>query len=192
MQTCALNCEYCLPGQIHNCRICGAKDSHRSVHCPKNSVNRQSVYAFSSGTYSTNSPTGKNYVAATMIILVGPEYLVTTEAQGVHAGKTGLPGGLLNPGESPINGAIRETEEEVGIRVHRDQVVGTIDYQRLDGKYVMFCIARLPTKPLVRIDSVEISHYEWADFNGRIPGIPRPGFLAGFNNARNYIRTNYL
>lgn len=43
-----------------------------------------------------------------------------------HAGQLALPGGALEPGESPLEAALRETEEEIGIRVPGSAVVGVL------------------------------------------------------------------
>jgi 8-oxo-dGTP diphosphatase len=42
--------------------------------------------------------------------------LRTSDAH-VDAGKWGIPGGKLEPGEDPLAGALRETEEETGLRI---------------------------------------------------------------------------
>ncbi len=67
-----------------------------------------------------------------------------------HAGQIGLPGGLIEPGESTQQAAIRETEEELGIRLKETDLLG-----RLSPSYVHatnYCVTphvaaidRLPT-----------------------------------------------
>ncbi|MEE4360776.1 MAG: CoA pyrophosphatase [Pseudomonadales bacterium] len=44
-----------------------------------------------------------------------------------HAGQWALPGGRLDPGETPEETALRELEEEVGLRLPREQVLGRLD-----------------------------------------------------------------
>jgi 8-oxo-dGTP pyrophosphatase MutT (NUDIX family) len=44
-----------------------------------------------------------------------------------HAHQWALPGGRLDQGESVIEAALRETEEEVGMRLSRDCVLGMLD-----------------------------------------------------------------
>jgi mutator protein MutT len=44
-----------------------------------------------------------------------------------HAGQWALPGGRLDPGESPEQAALRELSEEVGLSIEPDRVLGRLD-----------------------------------------------------------------
>lgn len=44
-----------------------------------------------------------------------------------HGGQFALPGGKIDPGETPIEAAIRECEEELGLRLDADDVLGVLD-----------------------------------------------------------------
>lgn len=44
-----------------------------------------------------------------------------------HAGQWALPGGRRDPGETAIQTALRETEEEIGIMLAPEQVLGLLD-----------------------------------------------------------------
>lgn len=44
-----------------------------------------------------------------------------------HAGQYALPGGRLDPGESVVEAALRETHEEVGVLLGADAVLGLLD-----------------------------------------------------------------
>lgn len=46
---------------------------------------------------------------------------------GRNAGQWALPGGRLEPGEGPVEGALRELAEEVGLVVRPEQVAGRLD-----------------------------------------------------------------
>ncbi|HZJ10074.1 MAG TPA: CoA pyrophosphatase, partial [Trueperaceae bacterium] len=58
----------------------------------------------------------------------GLQLLLTVRAATLrsHAGQIALPGGRLEPGEGFIDAALRETSEEVGIAVDRDDVLGEL------------------------------------------------------------------
>ena len=54
--------------------------------------------------------------------------IVLTERSGSlrsHAGQVSFPGGKLDPGETPVEAALRETWEEVGVDPERVEVVGS-------------------------------------------------------------------
>jgi 8-oxo-dGTP pyrophosphatase MutT (NUDIX family) len=55
--------------------------------------------------------------------------LVTRRAAGLgnHAGQWALPGGRIEPGESAEHAALREMEEEIGLRLAPDAVLGRLD-----------------------------------------------------------------
>lgn len=44
-----------------------------------------------------------------------------------HAGQWALPGGRLDPGEEPLDAALREVSEELGLRLGPGEVVGWLD-----------------------------------------------------------------
>lgn len=54
-------------------------------------------------------------VATLMFVIRGGEALLIRKLRGLGAGKINAPGGRLEPGESPVDAAIRETREEVGV-----------------------------------------------------------------------------
>ena len=54
-----------------------------------------------------------------------------------HAGQWALPGGRLDPGEDAVEAALRETEEEVGLSLDADSVVGVLDDYPTRSGYVI-------------------------------------------------------
>ncbi|MFQ6607241.1 MAG: NUDIX hydrolase [Fidelibacterota bacterium] len=69
---------------------------------------------------------------AAVLILLFPEeddwrFFLTERTQGVehHRGQISLPGGTLERGESPLDTAIRETQEELGIQ-EKPEIIGQL------------------------------------------------------------------
>jgi len=53
--------------------------------------------------------------ATLMFVRRGDEILLIRKKRGIGAGKINGPGGKIDPGESPLQAAVRETREELGI-----------------------------------------------------------------------------
>ncbi len=58
-----------------------------------------------------------------------PCFLITRRAARLrqHSGQFAVPGGRLDPGESPEDAALREMDEEVGLALAPDAVLGRLD-----------------------------------------------------------------
>lgn len=56
-------------------------------------------------------------------------FLLTRRAAGLnaHKGQWALPGGRLDEGETPVEAALRELDEELGLQVGADDVLGQLD-----------------------------------------------------------------
>ncbi|MDT0277837.1 NUDIX hydrolase [Blastococcus goldschmidtiae] len=68
-----------------------------------------------------------------------PTLVITRRAAGLraHAGQWALPGGRLDPGEGPVEGALRELHEEIGLDLGRPAVLGLLDDYVTRSGYVM-------------------------------------------------------
>jgi nucleoside-diphosphate-sugar epimerase/8-oxo-dGTP pyrophosphatase MutT (NUDIX family) len=64
--------------------------------------------------------------------------LLIRKKRGLGAGKMNAPGGKLEPGETPLMGAVRETEEEVGVTPLHLEERGLLRFQFTDG-YSLLC-----------------------------------------------------
>ena len=71
--------------------------------------------------------------AAVAVVLVdsdsGAAFLLCRRASRLtrHAGQWALPGGRIDDGETPLDAALREVDEELGLRLAPDDVVGWLD-----------------------------------------------------------------
>ena len=66
--------------------------------------------------------------------------LLIHKKRGLGGGKINAPGGKIEPGESPREAAIRETQEEVGLTPLDPRPMGELFFQFTDG-YSLHCIA---------------------------------------------------
>jgi 8-oxo-dGTP pyrophosphatase MutT (NUDIX family) len=69
----------------------------------------------------------------------GASFVLCRRSAGLnnHASQWALPGGRLDAGESAIEAALRETDEEVGLRLGEDAVIGVLDDYATRSGYVI-------------------------------------------------------
>lgn len=69
----------------------------------------------------------------------GASFVLCRRSAGLnrHASQWALPGGRLDPGESPVDAALRETDEEVGVRLAESAVLGLLDDYATRSGYVI-------------------------------------------------------
>jgi 8-oxo-dGTP pyrophosphatase MutT (NUDIX family) len=82
--------------------------------------------------------------AAVAIVLVdddphGAAFLLCRRASKLrrHAGQWALPGGRVDPGEEPLEAALREVEEELGLTLDESALVGWLDDYPTRSGFVM-------------------------------------------------------
>lgn len=71
--------------------------------------------------------------ATLLFVREGDKILMIRKKRGLGAGKVNGPGGRLEPGETPRQAAIRETQEELLTTPTGVQEVGELSFQFLDG-----------------------------------------------------------
>lgn len=76
-------------------------------------------------------------VATLMFVLRGDEVLLIRKKRGLGKGLINAPGGRVDPGETPMQAAIRELHEEVGLRAEQPSWRGEHRFQFRDG-YAMW------------------------------------------------------
>lgn len=75
-----------------------------------------------------------------------------------HAAQWALPGGRLDGGESPADGARRELEEEVGLTIDASAVLGALDdYPTRSGYLITPVVVWTETAPSFRLDPAEVA-----------------------------------
>ena len=63
----------------------------------------------------------------------GDELLLIRKKRGLGAGKINGPGGKIDPGETALESAVRETFEELGVTPIDPQAIGELDFEFRDG-----------------------------------------------------------
>ena len=78
-----------------------------------------------------------------------------------NAGNYALPGGNLDPGETPFEGALRETAEELGVSLPPDAAMGLLDdFVTLGGHRVTPVVLWSDAELVLNPDPVEV-HAAW-------------------------------
>lgn len=104
------------------------------------------------------------FVRAAVLVplLDGPagwELLFTVRSSRLahHPGEISFPGGRLEPGETVVDAALRETHEEVGLRVDSDAVLGSLASHPTPAGYVATpVVAHVPWPQEVAPDPLEV------------------------------------
>ena len=89
----------------------------------------------------------------------GPGYVLTRRALTLRrgAGNYALPGGACDAGEDAVAAALRETEEELGVRLGREAALGLLDdFVTLSGFVVTPVVLFSPDPLVLRPDPSEV------------------------------------
>jgi 8-oxo-dGTP pyrophosphatase MutT (NUDIX family) len=108
-------------------------------------------------------------VAAVLIALVdgddGPEVLLTRRSMEMrsHRGEVSFPGGRLDPGETPVDAALREAHEEVGLDPAAPAIVGELAHLStiVSRSYIVPVVSVLAERPPVEQRTMEVDRVFW-------------------------------
>jgi len=129
--------------------------------------------------------------ATLLFVIRNGQILLIRKKRGLGAGKVNGPGGRIEPGETPIEAAIRETSEELGIVAREPEQRGQLHFHFLDGYRLHCCVfvardyegevietdeAKPLWTPLDRIPYSEM----WADDVHWLPGVIAGGSFRAF------------
>ena len=130
------------------------------------------------------------------------QILMIRKKRGLGAGKINAPGGRLDPGESALQAAIRETEEEVGITpldlTHR----GELHFQFTDGLALhcaVFLAGGCVGTPIETDEAIPYwiepsaipYHDMWADDVHWLPGVLEGKTFKGYFHFADDVMLNY-
>ncbi len=106
---------------------------------------------------------GRRHAAVAFVVVGGDpggaSFLLCQRPIGMrrHPGQWALPGGRLDPGETPIDAALRELEEELGLRLRPDAVVGWLDdYATRSGFVISPVVLWGAAEPVIEPDPDEV------------------------------------
>ena len=85
--------------------------------------------------WGTWTPTDR---ATLLFVIERDRILLIEKKRGLGAGKVNGPGGRLEPNETPMDAALREIEEELGVRAAGVVEHGELSFQFVDG-YGLHC-----------------------------------------------------
>jgi 8-oxo-dGTP pyrophosphatase MutT (NUDIX family) len=107
--------------------------------------------------------------SAVLIVLAdlpeGPELLLTRRSweMSSHRGEVSFPGGRLDPGETPLEAALREAEEEVGLDPSLVTVRGELRHLNtpVSHSYIVPKVATVRGRPDVHARTAEVDRVLW-------------------------------
>lgn len=86
-------------------------------------------------------------------------FIKRSDNGGIHSGQIALPGGKAEPEDADhIHTALRETREEIGVKLHRSDIAGELSplYIPVSNYIVRPVVAYLPGKPMFVLNPGEV------------------------------------
>ena len=103
-------------------------------------------------------------LAAVLALIVErptPSLLFTVRAASLsrHPGEISFPGGLLDPGERPVEAALREVHEELGVEAELLEVLGALPtvHTHVSGILVVPFVGAVAARPSLSVNGGEIA-----------------------------------
>ena len=120
-----------------------------------------------------------------------PAFIVTRRAAKLrgHAGQWAFPGGRLDPGETSLEGALRETHEELGLALTGEHCLGQLDDYETRSGYAISAFVFWMTKAQMTPNPDEVAaihHFEIASLDRP----DSPELLPGPDPERPIIRVH--
>jgi 8-oxo-dGTP pyrophosphatase MutT (NUDIX family) len=121
-------------------------------------------------------------VSAVLIALVegpdGAEVLLTRRSMEMrnHRGEISFPGGRLDPGETPVQTALREAHEEVGLDPSAPTVIGELAHLNtiVSRSYIVPIVSVLDHRPELEPRTGEVDRVFWTPISElTVPGVYR-------------------
>lgn len=117
--------------------------------------------------------------SAVLVVLAdgpeGAEVLLTRRSMQMrnHGGEMSFPGGRCDPGESPVQTALREAHEEIGLDPDRPRVVGELEHLStiVSKSYIVPVVAVLDERLELSPQTMEADRVMWTP----IADLTRPG-----------------
>lgn len=108
-------------------------------------------------------------LSAVLVLLAagvdGPEVLLTRRSMSLrnHRGEISFPGGRVDPGESPLEAALREAHEEVGLEPTLPHVVGELPHINtiVSRSYIVPIVATIDRPVALAAQTSEVDRVLW-------------------------------